>query len=398
MEHLLSERARGATSSAIRDLLRLTAAPGVLSLAGGLPAPELFPVGALRGIADEILADPASAADALQYGPTEGTDELRAHLTAQARRDGVAHDREVLVTSGSQQGLDLLARTLLDREDVVVVESPSYLGALQAFRGHGPNIVPVDADADGLDPDHLADLLARGLRPKLCYVVPNFSNPSGATMPEGRRARLAQLAARHGFLVVEDDPYGALRHRGTPLAPIAAHGDHVVSLGSTSKTLAPGLRVGWVHAPAWLHGALVKAKQAADLHTSSFAQAIVARALVADWYPAHVAQAAATYARRAEVLADALAGRPDVFAPVARPDGGLFLWAECRGDIDTAAALPRAIERGVAYVPGTAFSAQARYRSHVRLSFATRAPAELEHAADRLAGVLARRARQAAVA
>ena len=398
MEHLLSERARGATSSAIRDLLRLTAAPGVLSLAGGLPAPELFPVHELRAIADAILTNPMTAVDALQYGPTEGTDELRAHLRVQARRDGVTHDREVLVTSGSQQGLDLLARTLVDREDVVIVESPSYLGALQALRAYGPNIVPVEADADGLDPDHLADLLARGVRPKLCYVVPNFSNPSGATMPEARRARLAQLAARYGFLVVEDDPYGALRHRGTPPAPIGSHGDHVVSLGSTSKTLAPGLRVGWVHAPAWLHGALVKAKQTADLHTSSFAQAIVARALVADWYPAHVARAAATYARRADVLADALAARPDVFAPVARPDGGLFLWAECRGDVDTTAALPRALARGVAYVPGGAFSAQARYRSHVRLSFATLAPDELAAAADRLAAVLARGVRQAAVA
>lgn len=397
MEHLLAERARHATSSAIRDLLRLTAAPHVRSMAGGLPAPELFPVDELRAVTDAVLAEPATARDALQYGPTEGTDELRAVIAARAAVHG-PDARDVLVTTGSQQALDLVARVLVDREDVVVVESPTYLGALQALRGGLPNVVPVPGDHDGLDTAHLEALLRRGMRPKLCYVVPNFSNPAGATLSLERRIHLAALADRYGFVVVEDDPYGELRHRGVALAPVAAFGEHVITLGSTSKTLAPGLRVGWVQAPAVLHTALVRAKQATDLHTSSLSQAVVARALVAPWFGAHVARACVAYAARAGALLDALGAHPDVFAPVARPDGGLFAWAELREPIDTAALLPDALAAGVAYVPGAAFDPQAGHRSHLRLSFATLPPTQLPDAVDRLAAVAARAARRAVFA
>lgn len=393
MEHLLSERARLTTSSAIRDLLRLTAAPHVLSMAGGLPAAELFPVDELRAITAQVLDDPGTARDALQYGPTEGSDELRAVLASRARATGVHDGRDVLVTTGSQQGLDLLARVLVDREDVVVVESPTYLGALQALRGSVPNLVAVPGDHAGIDTAHLEALLRRGMRPKLCYVVANFSNPAGATLSLERRVHLAALADRYGFVVVEDDPYGALRHRGRALPPVASFGEHVVTLGSTSKTLAPGLRVGWVQAPAAIHAALVRAKQATDLHTSSLSQVIAARALVAPWFDAHVARSCDAYAARSAALLDALAAHGTVFAPVARPEGGLFAWAELRAPVDTTVLLTEALAGGVAYVPGAAFDPGSGHRSHVRLSFATLPPERLGEAVDRLARVAERAAR-----
>ncbi len=394
MEHLLSTRARRSTSSAIRDLLRLTAEPHILSLAGGLPAPELFPVAALRRITDDLLASPCAARDVLQYGPTEGTDELRA-LLAPSSVGG--RRREVLVTTGSQQALDLLARVLVDPEDVVVVESPSYLGALQVLQGQGSNIVPVDADGDGLDTAHLGDLLARGMRPKLCYTVANFSNPSGATMSRERRIHLATLADRYGFVIVEDDPYGALRFTGTRVESIGRFGANVVTLGSASKTLAPGLRVGWAVVPPWLMAPLVRQKQAADLHTSSLAQAIVARSMQADWYESHVRAIGVAYSERATALFTAL-GEHDVFSTATRPEGGMFGWVRLRNGADTAALLPDALARGVAYVPGSAFSSQARYRDHVRLSFATLEPARLREAVARLAQVARGVTRQAAFA
>ncbi len=392
MEHLLSARARQFTSSTIRDLLRLTAEPAILSLAGGLPAPELFPVAALRRITDDLLASPSTARDVLQYGPSEGTDELRAIVATRSAGD---RRREVLVTTGSQQALDLLARVLVDPEDVVVVESPCYLGALQVLRGQGSNIVPVDADGDGLDTAHLGDLLAHGMRPKLCYVVVNFSNPSGVTMSLERRIHLATLADRYGFVIVEDDPYGALRFSGAPIESIGRFGANVVTLGSASKTLVPGLRVGWAVVPPWLMAPLVHHKQAADLHTSSLAQAIVARSMQADWFEPHVRAIGAAYAARAGALFDAL-GEHDVFSTMTRPEGGMFGWVRLRNGADAAAVLPDALARGVAYVPGSAFSSQARYRDHVRLSFASLEPARLRDAVARLAQVVGRGARQAA--
>jgi 2-aminoadipate transaminase len=402
MERLLSERARNSTSSAIRDLLRLTAQPHILSMAGGLPAAELFPVAGLRAIADEILGDPRAAEAALQYGPTEGTDELRG-LVGEGAGElrglvGEGAGEPMLITTGSQQGLDLLARTLLDAGDVVVVESPTYLGALQALRGQAPNIVPIDADEDGLDTARLAELLAAGLRPKLCYVVPNFSNPSGATLRLERRRHLATLADRYGFMVIEDDPYGALRFRGSFMDPVGAFGANVVTLGSASKTLAPGLRVGWLRAPKWLLAPLVRQKQAADLQTSSFAQAVVARALQAPWYPAHLASLRVAYRERADAMCAALARHQDVLSPTRAPHGGMFAWVRLHDGVDATALLPGALAAGVAYVPGAAFSLGSDHASMVRLSFAGLERARLDVAIDRLASVVAGRTRHAAFA
>ncbi len=383
MEHLLSGRAAGATSSVIRDLLRLVDRPGVLSLAGGLPAPEGFPVERIRLAADRALARGGRyGVTALQYGPTEGDDELRD--LAAARLGAPAG--EVLITTGSQQGLDLVARALLDPGDVVVVEAPSYLGALQAFRACEPAFAEVGTDEYGLRTDVLEDLLVGGLRPKLLYTVPNFQNPSGATLPLERRRHLAALADRFGFLIVEDDPYGVLRFRGEHVPSIRTFSDRVVTLGTASKLLAPGLRVAWLAAPAWLFGSLVRLKQAADLHTSTLSQRIVADILADhDFVASHVRRVAAIYRERCDALAGAVADSVDVVVP----DGGMFLWGRVRGDaIDTTELLPRAVELGVAFVPGAAFHVGDGGRGSLRLSFSTLTPTELAEAAARLAAAI----------
>ncbi|MGD9703985.1 MAG: PLP-dependent aminotransferase family protein [Acidimicrobiia bacterium] len=391
MEHLLSRRAAGATSSAIRDLLRLVERPGVLSLAGGLPAPDAFPVERIRLAADRALATGGRyGVAALQYGPTEGDDELR---SLAATRIGARAD-EVLVTTGSQQGLDLVARALVDPGDVVVVEAPSYLGALQAFRACEPVFAEVETDAHGMRTDELERLLASGLRPKLLYTVPNFQNPSGATMPVERRRHLAALADRFGFVIVEDDPYGVLRFRGEHLPSVRTFSERVVTLGTASKLLAPGLRVAWLAAPEWLFGSLVRLKQAADLHTSTLAQRIAADVLGDhEFLAAHVRRIGAIYRARCDALADAVAESVEVVVP----DGGMFLWGRVRADgIDTTELLPRALELGVAFVPGSAFHVGDGGRSSLRLSFSTLTPPELGEAAGRLAASISAARRAAA--
>ncbi|HEX6658822.1 MAG TPA: PLP-dependent aminotransferase family protein, partial [Ilumatobacter sp.] len=357
--------------------------PGVLSLAGGLPAPEGFPVERIRLAADRALARGGRyGVTALQYGPTEGDDELRD--LAAARLD--ARAGEVLITTGSQQGLDLVARALVDPGDVVVVEAPSYLGALQALGACEPVFAEVGTDEFGLRTDVLENLLVAGLRPKLLYTVPNFQNPSGATLPLERRRHLAALADRFGFLIVEDDPYGVLRFRGLHVPSIRTFSDRVVTLGTASKLLAPGLRVAWLAAPAWLFGSLVRLKQAADLHTSTLSQRIVADILADhDFVAAHVHRVAAIYRERCDALAGAVADSVDVVVP----DGGMFLWGRVRRDaIDTTELLPRAVELGVAFVPGAAFHVGDGGCESLRLSFSTLTPAELAEAATRLAAAI----------
>lgn len=382
MEHLLARRARTARSSVIRDLLTLVDQPGMLSLAGGLPAAECFPVDRIRqaALATLEVAGPLGVG-ALQYGPTEGDSSLRATLGAHTG----AGAARVLVTAGSQQALDLIARALLDPGDVVVVERPGYVGAIQALRTCEPELVGVTADADGLDTDELADRLAAGLRPKLVYTVPNFQNPSGAVMAEPRRRALADLADRYGFLIVEDDPYGELRFAGSALPSIAAFTDRVLRLGTVSKVLAPGLRVGWVVAPAALMGPLVRLKQAADLHTGSLAQRIADDILRDDEFMAeHLQRIRAVYAERAAALAAALP--PGITA--ATPTGGLFLWARVADHggtaFDAADLAAVALQHGVAFVPGAAFDLDDRPGPALRLSFASLPPDGLREAASRL--------------
>lgn len=387
---LLSRHGREATSSVIRDLLDWTRRPGMLSLAGGIPAAELLPVERVGEAVDRVLAELGPAA--LQYGPTDGEAVLRS-LVAPA--PGRADD--VVITTGSQQSLDLLARVLVDPGDVVVVEGPSYLGALSAFRAAGARLVEVPGDAAGLDTDVLAGALADGLRPKAVYVVPEFANPTGATLSAERRRHLVELAEGHGFVILEDDPYGALRFDGPPLAPLADRTDLAVRLGTASKTLAPGLRVGWVTLPAWLRGPVIRAKQAVDLHTSTLDQLVVADVLDDEAFVAgHLAELRAVYGRRCRTLVGGLARLGGGRFEVAPPAGGMFAWAALHPSLGVTAdeVLPSALAADVAFVPGSAFGLTPGEGDRIgptgdgdrrlRLCFATLDEARLADAVERL--------------
>ena len=369
-------------SSEIRDLLEVTEAPEILSLAGGLPAAEALPTERIRLAMLRALEVPGRYGPlALQYGPTEGVDALRELVASGTLASSPLGDADnVIITTGSQQGLELVARVLVDPGDTVVVEDPVYLGTRQVLEAHGTHIIGIPVDADGLDTQILASRLAAGLRPRLVSCVPNFSNPSGACLAPERRAHLGALARQYGFVIVEDDPYHALSFDGCSRAPIAGHApDRTITLGSASKVVAPGLRVGWLHAPPWLHRPMVRTKQTLDLHTATLPQLIVFDVLADESFlRSHLASARAMYRARAAALHAAVSG----FIDAPKPIGGMFLWG--RAATDTRAAFAPAIAAGVAYVPGDAFTVDRDGSQHLRLSFATLAVDELRIAADRL--------------
>jgi 2-aminoadipate transaminase len=383
----LARRARRVAPSAVREILKVAERPDVLSFAGGLPAPELFPVEAIAHAHATVLAREGQAA--LQYSTTEGYAPLREWVAADFRRRGVAASADtVLITAGSQQGLDLAARVLLEPGAVVVVENPSYLAALQVFTASEARVVAVKSDDDGLDVADLARVLAQ--QPvRLIYVVPNFHNPKGTSLSAERRRALVALAQAHRVPILEDDPYGELRFRGEALPPLAALDDAglVISLGTFSKTLAPGLRLGWVHAPPGLRQHLVVAKQACDLHSSSLAQRAVAALLDGFDYPAHLKLLRETYAGRCEVMRDAAHRCFPPGTRTTRPEGGLFLWVELPLGLDTEALLPFALDEKVAYVPGAPFFSSRPPRNTLRLSFSNRPGGLIRDGIERLGRV-----------
>ncbi|MET8638970.1 aminotransferase-like domain-containing protein [Streptomyces sp. NPDC004096] len=375
--------------SPVRDILAVTARPDVVNFAGGLPAPGLFDSEGVAAAFHAVLT--GAARQALQYSTTEGEPGLRAALADRTSVRGLATAADdLLVTTGSQQALSLLATALLDPGDTVLVESPCYLAALQVFGFAGARIVPVPGDADGIDPGALEELVV-GERPKLLYTVPTFQNPTGRTLPADRRAAVARVAARHGLWIVEDDPYGELRFEGERVPWISSYedaGDRSVLLGSFSKVMAPGLRLGWLRAPAALRRACAVAKQAADLHTPTVNQLAAARYLGDRDLDGHVVRVAAAYRERRDAM---LAGLPDALPEGSvwnRPEGGMFLWARLPEAYDTTALLPRVVERDVAYVPGAPFYAGAPDRSTMRLCFVTHTPEEIAEGLRRLGRAL----------
>jgi 2-aminoadipate transaminase len=387
----LARRLDAVRGSAIRDLLTLTARPEVISLAGGLPAADLLPRERIAAAAATALTDPA----AVQYSETAGIARLREAVAAHesdrcGRAIGAA---DVVVTSGSQQALDLVARALLDPGDAVVVEDPAYVGALQVFQAAGAELHGIALDEGGMRVDLLADRLAAGLRPRIVHTVSSFHNPRGVTLAPERRAALAALAERYGFLVVEDDPYGLIAFDGAPPRPVAAHGERVIRLGSASKIIAPALRVGWVTGPPVVTAAVERLRQGADLCGSSFTQAIAAE-LLADtaWLEGHLANVRAATARRARAFTDAVArDLPDVACST--PTGGMFCWLRFpdgpdKDSIDTAELLPRALAAGVAFVPGAAFAVHADQTCAARCCFASVDESTLTEAVARLASCI----------
>nr|WBO79591.1 PLP-dependent aminotransferase family protein [Streptomyces sp. SBE_14.2] len=381
----LAARARSVGGSPVRDILAVTARPEVVNFAGGLPAPELFDADGIAAAYRAVLAE--TPGQALQYSTTEGEPGLRAALADRTSARGLPTDADdVLVTTGSQQALSLLATALLEPGEAVLVESPCYLAALQAFAFTGARIVAVPGDADGVDPGALAELVLKE-RPKLLYTVPTFQNPTGRTMPAERRAAVAAVAARYGLWLVEDDPYGELRFEGERVPWLAAHPgaeDRTVLLGSFSKVMAPGLRLGWLRAPAELRRACAVAKQAADLHTPTLNQLAAARYLADQDLDAHVARVARVYGERRDAM---LAGLADALPPGStwnRPEGGMFLWARLPDTYDTAELLARVVRQDVAYVPGAPFYAGDPDRSTLRLCFVTETPERIGEGLERL--------------
>ncbi|MCZ2846875.1 aminotransferase-like domain-containing protein [Modestobacter sp. VKM Ac-2978] len=386
----LAQRLTGVASSPVRELLALLDRPQVISFAGGLPAPELFDLDGVRAAYDAVLWGP-NARRALQYAPTEGDRGLRARVAGRMTARGMFSSvDDLLVTSGSQQALTLLATALVDPGAVVLVEDPTYLAALQCFQLAGARVVPVATDGDGMDPEALEEAIRRE-RPALVYLVPTFANPTGRTMPVERRAEVVALTARHGVWLVEDDPYGELRYRGSDVAPLAAQpgaDGHVVHVGSFSKIAAPGLRLGWLRAPSRLLPALTVAKQAADLHTSTIDQAAAAAWFGTADVETHLARLRSAYRRRRDAMVDALPAALPAGSTWTEPDGGMFVWVRLPRGVDTAELLPRALAADVAFVPGAAFYAGVPDRATLRLSFTTHTPERIAEGMTRLGTVL----------
>lgn len=386
---LLSQRIRALRSSAIRDLLHDAKRPGMLSLAGGLPAPDLFDVEGIEQAFAQVMRE--APRQALQYGTTDGQPSLRESLAAlMAQRGAVVSADAIVVTSGSQQAIDLLGRTLVDAGDQVALERPSYLAALQAFALSEARFVTIPADAGGACVEQLFEM--SGPPPKLVYLVSNFANPTGATLTLARRRALLQWALRRRVFLVEDDPYGELRIDGVAPPPLIALARELPGaeqwcgyVSTLSKIVSPGLRIGFAVLPPWLREAVVRAKQALDLHTASLAQEVADRYLRSGRLSERLRLTCATYRQRRDALCDALAAAFGDRLRFQRPDGGMFVWARFADGTDTETLLPRARDRGVIFVPGAAFYDEAPDRATLRLSFATLDPGQLAQAVDRLA-------------
>lgn len=385
-----ARRAQGMTASEIRALFAVANRPEVVSLAGGMPPPDCLPLDLLSDIAGRLVL--TDAASSLQYGSAQGDALLRESVVEVAEASGVrTHAADVVVTTGSQQALDLLARILLDPGDVVMVESPTYVGALGVFRSYEATVHHVATDADGMSPEDLRDAVAfhraAGRRVKMLYIVPNHGNPSGVTTPAARRDGLVEAAADLGVLLVEDDPYSLLGFDGGPDASMhARHPQGVVHLGSFSKTLAPGLRVGFAVAPPAVRDKLVLAAESAVLCPSAFSQRVVATYLREHPWREHVKGLRVMYRERCDAMITALRRH----LPEGRwqaPSGGFFVWVRLP-QVDTAALLPRAVNARVAFVPGSAFFADDGGRDHARLSFCLPPPADIAEGVRRLAAVV----------
>lgn len=388
MNFSFSERVNQMESSVIREILKVTESPGVISFAGGLPAPEMFPLAEIQEAFSRVLDNGNSSA--LQYSTTEGYAPLREYIAAAMHKKGIpAQPSEILMTNGSQQALDLLAKLFIDPGDPVIIESPSYLGAIQVFRSYQARFVAVPTDTDGIEIDALEKALTEH-RPKLIYITPTFKNPTGETMSLERRQQLTTLLEKFQVPLIEDDPYGELRYRGDAIPPIKAFdkGNRVIYLSTFSKTIAPGLRLGWVVAEPGLMKKLVLAKQGTDLHTGTLVQQAVYHYLTNYDSLQHIEAIRAEYGRRRNAMIAAMERKFPMGIFWTEPEGGMFLWVKLPPQLNATTLLKEAVAEKVAYVPGEAFFTEGGGQNCMRLNFSNSLPAQIEDGIERLAGLL----------
>ena len=387
MTFRFAERMHTMKPSTIREMLKMTERPDVISFAGGLPAPELFPVDDIRMAAERVLVE--SGAKAFQYGVTQGIAPLREQIAQEmARRDIPCTADDVLITTGSQQGLDLLGKIFIDAGDAILTENPTYLAAIQSFQCFQARFQAVPTDNEGLIPEAVGEL-ANKQRFRFLYVIPNFQNPTGRLLSEERRYRLAERARELDLMILEDDPYGALSYDGeTPPSIRSLAPERTVYMGSFSKVLAPGLRLGYVIAPAALRAKLVQVKQATDLHTSTLAQMVVYDVVKDGFLDTHIPTIRKLYREQCAAMLGALSHHMPSGVTWNKPRGGMFLWAELPRGMDASAVLARAIEQNVAFVPGAPFFAADPVNESLRLAFVTVPPPRIEEGVARLAEVI----------
>ena len=377
--------------SEVREILKVTEQPEIISFAGGLPAPELFPVAAIAQAHAEVFAE--EGPQALQYSTTEGVRPLREWVARRVAERGTRITADnVVMTTGSQQAIDIVAKVFLDPGDEVIVENPCYLAALQSFSGFEARFIPVESDDHGMRTDQVEAALRRS-RPKLIYVVSEFSNPKGTSLSAERREHLVSLARQFGVPVFEDDPYSELRYMGECLRPLAAYDEDgwVISASTFSKTLSPGIRIGWVAAAEKVIQELIIAKQAADLHTSTIEQRATARLLQTFDYDGHIATLRRVYGERCMAMRNAIEAHFPSETKWTRPEGGLFLWVELPERVHAREVFAEALEQKVAFVTGDAFFAGERRHNFMRLNFSNQQPEMIEEGIKRIAGVLKRR-------
>jgi len=396
-DHRYAKRTQYMASSAIRELLKLTEQPDIISFAGGLPAPEVFPVEEFREACERVLVD--NGGQALQYGTTEGYLPLRELIAERSARYGIRVTPEnILITSGSQQGLDLLGKIFINPGDRILVESPTYLGAIQAWRAYGAEFVTVPMDEDGMLTGELEEALRAG--PKFIYVLPNFQNPSGVTLSLERRQHLIEIADRYGVPIVEDDPYGQLRYEGEHLPTVVVldgemrsncehcYRGNVIYLGTFSKILAPGLRLAWAIAPPEVIRKLVQAKQGADLHTATFNQMVAYEIGKHGFLDEHVNLIRQVYGQRRDVMLQAMQREFPPEVHWTHPQGGLFLWGQLPASMNAAELLKDAVQQKVAFVPGEAFFPLGGGQNTMRINFSYANPDDIRTGIRRLGQVL----------
>jgi 2-aminoadipate transaminase len=396
-EYRYAHRTQKMGSSVIRELLKLTEQPDIISFAGGLPAPEVFPIKEFREACNYVLEN--FGPQALQYSTTEGYQPLREMIARHTARYSVQVDADnIMITSGSQQALDFIGRLFVNRGDFIVVESPTYLGALQAWNAYGAQYIPVRTDEHGMIVDELEAALRVG--PKFIYVLPNFQNPGGSTLSLERRKQLIEIADKYGVPIVEDDPYGQLRYEGEHIPSVVyldsqyrgPNGGHysgnVIYLSTFSKLLAPGLRLAWVIAPPQVIRKLVMTKQAADLHTSSFNQYVAYEVAKGGFLDEHVKTIRSTYKERRDVMIEMMEEMFPREVTWRKPQGGMFLWGIMPEGMDAAEVLKIAIERKVAFVPGAAFHSRGGGENTMRLNFSYSAPDLIREGITRLGTTL----------